>query len=63
MTEPDPVTEPDPTLDELNRMILEASRKLTVAILTRPRDQARIDAARAELEYLRDLKAQLYPDA
>jgi len=59
------VTEPttDPTAAELDRLILDASRNLTAALRAYPRDQARIDAARAELNDLRTLKAELYPSA
>lgn len=52
---------PDPTLAELDRMIIDAGRELTAAIRARPRDQQRTDAARAELADLQALKAQLYP--
>ena len=52
---------PDPTLAELNAAILAAAQRFTKALLARPRNQAEIDAARAELDYLRALKAELYP--
>lgn len=58
MTEP----APNPTLDELNRAIIDASRALLAAIRARPRDQEAIDAAQAELDDLRALKADLYPN-
>lgn len=47
------MTEPtEPTLDQL---IIAAGKELSDAIRTRPRDQQRIDAARAELERLKAL--------
>lgn len=52
MTEP----APDPTGAELDQALIDASRELSAAIRARPRDQARIDAARAELERLEALK-------
>ena len=53
MTEPTP----DPTGAELDQAISDAGKELTAALLARPRDQARIDAARAELTRLRALDA------
>lgn len=47
---------PDPTGAELDQAISDAGKALTVALLARPRDQARIDAARAELNRLRALR-------
>jgi hypothetical protein len=54
------VTEPattDPTASEptLEQQIIDAGKELSAAIRARPRDQARIDAARAELERLKAL--------
>jgi len=42
---------------ELDQAISDAGKELTAALLARPRDQARIDAARAELTRLRALDA------
>jgi hypothetical protein len=53
MTEPEPTT--DPTGADLDQAISDAGKALTAALLARPRDQARIDAARAELLRLRAL--------
>lgn len=53
MTEP----APDPTGAKLDQAIIEASRELSAALRARPRNQPRIDAARAELERLEALKA------
>lgn len=50
----------DPTLAELNRAIIDASRRYIAALRATPRNQAEIDAARAELDYLRALKVELY---
>lgn len=47
----------DPTGAELDQAISDAGKAFTVALLARPRDQARIDAARAELNRLRALDA------
>jgi len=49
------VTEPVPTDQTLDQQIIDAGKELSAAIRTRPRDQARIDAARAELERLQAL--------
>jgi hypothetical protein len=54
---------PNPTLDELTRALIDASRALMAAIRARPRDQQAIDDASAELADLRALKASLYPGA
>ena len=51
----DPTT--DPTGDALAQAISDAGKELSQALFTRPRDQARIDAARAELLRLRALDA------
>lgn len=48
---------PDPTGAELDQAISDAGKALTAALLARPRDQARIDAARTELNRLRALDA------
>jgi hypothetical protein len=58
------VTEPttNPTAAELDRAILDAARALTAALRARPRDQAATDAARQELDDLRALKLDLYPN-
>jgi hypothetical protein len=48
MTEP----APDPTGPELDRVIIDASRAYIAAQRTRPRDQAAIDDAKAELDRL-----------
>lgn len=52
------MTEPttDPTGTELDQAISDAGKRLTAALLARPRDQAEIDAARAELLRLRALR-------
>lgn len=51
------MTEPyEPAGDELDQAISDAGKALTTALLARPRDQARIDAARAELLRLRALR-------
>ena len=52
MTDPAPY---EPTGAELDQAISDAGRALTAALLARPRDQARIDAARTELIRLRAL--------
>ena len=52
MTQPAPY---DPTGAELDQAISDAGKAFTAALLTRPRDPARIDAARAELLRLRAL--------
>jgi hypothetical protein len=52
MTEPTP----DPTGAELDQAISDAGKALTAALLARPRNQASIDAARAELNRLRALR-------
>lgn len=58
MTEP----APNPTAAELDRAIIDASRALIAALRARPRDQEAIDAAQQELDDLRALKAELYPN-
>lgn len=52
MTEPSTASA-DPTLDQL---ILAASKELVAAQMERPRNQARIDAARIELARLKALR-------
>lgn len=54
MTDPEPT--PELTGAELDQAISDAGKALTAALLARPRDQARIDAARAELNRLRALR-------
>lgn len=54
MTEPTPLT-----AAELDRAIIDASRALTAAIRARPRVQSDIDAARAELDDLIELRDAL----
>lgn len=44
------------TEPSLEQQIIAASREVVAAKLARPRDQARIDAALAELERLRALR-------
>lgn len=56
MSEPAPV----PTLAELDRAIVDASRELIAAQRARPRNQQRIDDAYAEYRALLDLRAELY---
>lgn len=51
MTEPGPLAGPS-----LDQQILDAGRALNDALRARPRDQARIDAARAELNRLTALR-------
>lgn len=41
---------------ELDQAIIDASRELSAAIRARPRDQARIDTARAEVQRLQAIK-------
>jgi len=66
MTDPAPVepaptepTQPEMTLAELDRAIVDASREYIAAQRARPRDQARIDDARAALDDLLALREQL----
>ena len=54
MTEPAPTE--DPTGADLEAAVREAGKELTAALLARPRDTDRIDAARAELLRLRALQ-------
>ena len=58
MTEPAPA--PAPSLAELDRAIIDASRELIAAQRARPRDSQRIDDAYAEYRALLDLRAELY---
>jgi len=51
MTEPTP----DPTGAELDQAISDAGKRLTAALLARPRNQGEVDAARTELLRLRAL--------
>jgi len=53
------MTEPTPTLAEVNRAITDASREYIAAQRARPRDQQRIDDAKAALDGLIELRDQL----
>ena len=53
------MTEPTPTLAEVNRAITDASREYIAAQRARPRDQQRIDDAKAALDGLIALRDQL----
>lgn len=57
------MTEPTPTLTELNRAISDASREYINVVRTYPRDTAKIAAAKAAVTDLVALRDELYPPA